>query len=107
MRTGPARAASSSRANDHSAQSRSFVTRSSSTFVSTKTKSTLPARQGHDLVSAQALAGVAAQAREPARSSLLPDLHKDDAAIPGSFEIDNATGSDPHQVANLLGDCDL
>src|SRR6266481_5265527 len=73
MRTGPAKAASSRRANDHSAQSGSSVTRSSRTLVSTRITLALAARQDHDLGRAQALAGMATQANKTVRAGLLRD----------------------------------
>src|SRR5258705_9668295 len=107
MRTGPASAASSRRANDHSDQSGSSVTRSSRTLVSTRITSALAARHGHDLGGAQALAGMATQAGETVRANLLLDLDPNDVAVLAALELDHAAGPDPQQVANLLGGCGL
>src|SRR5882757_3429133 len=106
MRIGPAKAASSRRANDHSAQSGSSVTRSSRTLVSTRITSAFAARHGHDLGRAQALAGMATQASETVRASLLLDLDQNDAAILGALEIDHAPRSDSHEIPNPLRDGD-
>src|SRR3990167_9546980 len=107
MRIGPAKAASSRRANDHSDQSGASVTRSSRTLVSTRTTSALAARHGHDLGRAQALAGMAAQAGETVRAGLLLDLDQNDATIGAALKIDHAAGFDSQQIANPLGDGDL
>src|SRR5436309_3002081 len=107
MSTGPASAASSRRASDHSAQLGSSVTRSSRTFVSTRSTSALAARHGHDLVCAQAFPGMAAKSREPVRPGLLLDLDQDDPTVLAAFEIDHAPRTDPQELANLLRDRDL
>src|SRR5260370_23870151 len=107
MTSGPAKAASSRRANDHSDQSGSSVTRSSRTLVSTGITSALAARHGHDLGRAQALAGMATQTSETVRASLLLDLDQNDAAVLGALEIDHAPRPDSQEIPNLLRDGDL
>src|SRR3990167_920100 len=96
MRIGPAKAASSRRANDHSDQSGASVTRSSRTLVSTRVTSALAARHGHDLGRAQALAGMAAQAGEAVRASLFLDLDQNDTAVLGALEINQAPRRNSH-----------
>src|SRR5580693_10635261 len=107
MRIGPAKAASSRRADDHSAQSGSSVTRSSRTLVSTRITSALAARHRHDLGRAQALAGMPTQASEPVRASFLLDLDQNDAAVLGTLEIDHAPRSDSQKIPNPFRDGDL
>src|SRR6266851_2955442 len=107
MTSGPAKAASSRRANDHSDQSGSSVTRSSRILVSTRVTSALAARHGHDLGGDQALAGMPTQASETVRASLLLNLDQNDAAVLGTLEIDHAPRSDSQKIPNPLRDGDL
>src|SRR5262249_39930173 len=107
IRTGPAIAASSRRANDHSDQSGSSVTRSSSTFVSTRTTSALAAGHRHDFGSAEPSAGMTPQARKAALSRLLRAFHQDDLAVFGPLEVDHAAWTNSQYLADPFGNGDL
>src|SRR5689334_20067037 len=102
MTIGPASAAASRLAIDQSAQPGSSVTRSSRTLVSTSVTVSVAARQRHDLVRAEPLAGAAAQSFEPALPPAPTDLHQDDAAVGGELEIDPAARCDAEPVAYRL-----
>src|SRR5918995_4106333 len=107
MKTGPAKAACSRRANDHSDHLGSSVTRSSNTLLSTKVTSALAARHGHDLIGTQTLSSVAAHPGKAIGTGFLVDLYQDDSTILAALEIDQASGLDPQEVTNTLGNGDL
>src|SRR5688500_17805891 len=107
MKTGPARAACSRWANDHSDQLGSSVTRSSNTLLSTKVTSALAARHGHDLIGTQTLSGVAAHPGEAIGTGLLVNLHQNDSTIFTALEIDPASCPDSQKVTDSLGNGDL
>src|SRR6266702_3832867 len=105
--TGPSRAASSRRANDHSDQSALSVTRSSNTLVSTKVTSAFASCHGHDLVGAQTLPCMPTQPREPARTSFPIDFDQNDSAVCATLKVHLASRSDAQKVANALRNGDL